>query len=404
MKQPLSSHQPPDDSDSSVAHESAADDIAGVVSILSDAYDAPPVPRSLVQKLDEGIETQWGQSPALVPSRLAGTAALAEAGKSWIRSWPVAAGLAAVVTLAFVFGGGSGSYAWAAVIDAIKRQGLVRIDQGDSVRWLDLGRQVAGRQTRHETQWIDLRKRVVLTRTTGSRTLTREPLAISSETDETESLLAAFLLDQPLSGESLDRLSGVKVVDQHWDKRTSEGREIVDLLVHLQTDSDERFSLSMRLDPNSKLPLAIQGTEGNVSTQLVSLAYPDQSSGELQASHFPANLTIVDSSPDRIAARSALDESEANQRGGLPHETKETHAEGDDPNAGELHHVTESDHPIRGGKETDGGNGPTDDRDRLVATLPIGAANKWCAGYGCARNRGRGVAESRSYFGTIVAS
>ncbi|EMI22131.1 hypothetical protein RMSM_00936, partial [Rhodopirellula maiorica SM1] len=187
----------------------SADDDRGLAVMLSDAFDAPPVPKTLVRRLDEGIAAQWGESPELVSSRLGSAVAVARSGTNWLRTWPLAAGVAAAFMIAFMLSTGSNNHAWAAVVDAIKRQGLIQIDSADGLRWLDLSNLVVGRQTESQIQWVDVRKRSVLTRSTDSDTVYRTPFEIDADDSATDLLLTTFLLDQPLSSDTLTPFRGI---------------------------------------------------------------------------------------------------------------------------------------------------------------------------------------------------
>ena len=71
--------------------------------LLRDAFDAPPVPRTLLKRLDQVVQQEWGVSP-----QLAG-----RSGDRWhrslwkgvhrLRGFPMAAALAAVVLIAAIF-------------------------------------------------------------------------------------------------------------------------------------------------------------------------------------------------------------------------------------------------------------------------------------------------------------
>ncbi|GAA4455465.1 DUF1549 and DUF1553 domain-containing protein [Novipirellula rosea] len=335
------SSQLPDDLGQIDGDNLSADDDSGFAVMLSDAFDAPPVPKTLVQRLDEGIAAQWGESPELASSRLGGAVAAARSGTNWLRTWPLAAAVAAAFMIAFVLSPGSNNHAWAAVVDAIKRQGLMQIEAADGLRWLDLSNLVVGRQTESKTQWVDLRKRAALTRLADSDTLFRSSIEIDADDSAADLLLAAFLLDRPLSSETLAQFRGITVIEQKWNERTVDGRDIIDLHVRFKTASDQAISLSLQLDPETNLPLAVQSGNGD-KTQLTSLAYPDQSLPELQSSHFPNDLTIVDTSTEPVDSISSSDDVSTDHQA----ESKPRAADSKPQNA-------------------------------FVDTLPIGPAKKW---------------------------
>ncbi|WP_442505327.1 DUF1549 and DUF1553 domain-containing protein [Novipirellula sp. SH528] len=341
MTHDLTSNPLPDDSGQIDDDKLSADDDSGLAVMLSDAFDAPPVPKTLVRRLDEGIAAQWGESPELASSRLGGAVAVARSGTNWLRTWPLAAGVAAAFMIAFVLSTGSNNHAWAAVVDAIKRQGLIQIEAADGMRWLDLSNLVVGRQTESQSQWVDVRKRSVLTRLADSDTVYRTPLEIDADDSATDLLLTAFLLDQPLSSETLAPLRGIKLIEQKWEEQTVDGRDIIELHVRFQTAAGAPFSLSLQLDPESNLPLSVQSGSGD-EARLTSLAYSDQSLAELQSSHFPNDMTIVDTSTVPVDSISSLDDASTGNQ-------NESHPRATD----------------------------SKQRNAFVDTLPIGPAKKW---------------------------
>ncbi|WP_040768740.1 DUF1549 and DUF1553 domain-containing protein, partial [Novipirellula maiorica] len=139
------------------------------------------------------------------------------------------------------------------------------------------------------------------------------------------------------------------LIEQKWEERTVDGRDIIDLHVRFQSASQERFSLSLQLDPKSNLPLTVQSGRAD-KTQLTSLAYPDHSLTELQSTHFPNDLTIVDKAPDPAGSFSALDNASAgNKTENQSHAAKANAAD------------------AAGSKQP----------NAFVNTLPIGPAKKW---------------------------
>lgn len=315
MTQELTSNQPPDDFEASqlqvdLDHDPVIDDDddSGLEAMLSDAYRAPAVPKSLVKRLDGGIEQQWGHSPELIPAGGTVTTLAGNGSRLLLRSWPYAAGIAATVLLAFFLAGGSGNYAWATVVDAIKRHGLIEIQDDSGRRWLDLSGQIAGEENRQRIRWVDLNKQTMLTRTVDSDLLFRDQISWDRSLDS-QSLLAAFLLNASLSSESLQQFQDLEIVAQDWSRHSKGGREMVELQVQFQTVSDNLIAMSLWLDPETKLPQSVQvfdrvgaasapsnlGTD-RVSTSAtpVSLVYVAKSSDQLQAIHFPAELSIVE--------------------------------------------------------------------------------------------------------------
>lgn len=246
---------PPDINDMVDAHQSV-DDEALIAAAVAEAYDAPPVPRTLVRRLDQGIADQWGSSPRLAPPHVAlGT--VTSLGRTMGRIWPLAIGVAATLTLAFFLLGGSGGYAWASVIQALRQHGTIEVQYAGATRWLDLTNQIVGQQSDSQIRWFDFKRGLVLTRTEGSGQLVSRSLSTDDVPIDTDGLFAVFLCGESLSIKSIRRFRGARVIDQDWKQRQSGGKQFVDLNVRLQTVSDDRFAVTLRLDPKSRLPLSV---------------------------------------------------------------------------------------------------------------------------------------------------
>ena len=123
-----------------------------------------------------------------------------------MRSWRGATASIAAVLIVAIMLNASGGSAWAAVREALARQGLIEIREDDSIRWLDLSRSIAGRQTNDGAELVDLRKRVLLLRMDSETT---EHVLPSELTQSEDSLVLAFLLDELLTTETFAACIGV---------------------------------------------------------------------------------------------------------------------------------------------------------------------------------------------------
>src|SRR5688572_15809387 len=95
--------------------------------LLGDAYAAPPVPKSLLKRFDQAVSEQWGDLPSVVrskPNRLSSVSG--RVARSW-KSWPVAACVALALVLAVIFRSDAHAYSWAAVVNALSKQPVVRL-------------------------------------------------------------------------------------------------------------------------------------------------------------------------------------------------------------------------------------------------------------------------------------
>ncbi|QDT04604.1 hypothetical protein K227x_29970 [Rubripirellula lacrimiformis] len=196
----------------STEHETPPE--ASVAAILADAYDAPPVPASLVRRLDAGITDQWGASPALEPQAAGTIWSNVLRGTKVVSGWPIAGALAATLMLAFFVIGGSKTYAWTSVVDAITRQPLLH-----------------------------------LTGASGNWSLDSSTIASKSESQRSRMVLSFLLRAVGQSTEDLP-LSGLKVADQSWERINNS----IAMHIVFTTDDDQQIDLDLMLDPDTSLP------------------------------------------------------------------------------------------------------------------------------------------------------
>ena len=279
--------------DDDARDDAPSDDAADVASLLADAYDAPAVPKSLVKRLDQGIAEQWGVSPELAPQSLRSKIGLAEKSGHWIRKAAFATGIAASLVLVVFMASGSNNYTWAAVLDALKQQQLIETQRGDDTCWLDPRACVVGCVTSEKTEWTDWKQQFVLTRRNDSDKVVRDSVSIDGPAPSSDAILTAFLLGQPMTPESLERLRDAEVAEQQWDRIDSDGRQLIDYRVRLRTATED-FSLSLMLDPETMLPLATRARDASVAKPLA-LSYRRETVQQLQAQHFPQTFQVVQS-------------------------------------------------------------------------------------------------------------
>ncbi|PHQ37040.1 DUF1549 and DUF1553 domain-containing protein [Rhodopirellula bahusiensis] len=356
------------------------EDESSIATLLSDALDAPPVPRSLVKRLDAEITEQWGHSPRLTHSHSTGTVTLANAKRVITTSWWLAGTVAASLMLVVFLIGGSNTYAWATVMEAMQQHGLIQIADADGNRWLDLSDQVACQQTQQETRWIDIARRTVVVRPHSSEAQSSSLLLPGNASPTKEELLAMVLLDQPLTAESIEQFRGVRIVHQDWQERSDQERAIVDLHVEFATKDNQQYKLSMELDPDSKLPLAINIKDASQDHPIASsLSYLNESTTELQ-SRLMLAAADVDAgtnteSTNRIAARDRA------AKAGLPNKLD----------------VSPSEDRVADGAQT------TDSAAESIVSLPIGPANKWQPVAVVSRNNDQVIARADSILDDLWA-
>ena len=273
----------------------------GLEKLLGSVYDAPDIPRSLLKRIDRGVESEWGVSPELAPEQgKILKKPLLLAGR-WVTAVPVAACLWIAVAWFALFGSNTGVCAWAAVVNAITNNGVLKIEQTDGVRWLALAEGVSGQQTSDSSSMSDARSRITLVRNTNSSQITRYHRAANNGAASKSELLVHFLSGS-LDPES-DRWSGLRVVSETSQSVEQNGQERYQLLVKFKT-ANETLDMDMTVDPKTLLPLTceLMCEGGDVVKSTVELS--DDSLEELKQRDFPSDLAVVDAegpSPEMVA-------------------------------------------------------------------------------------------------------
>jgi hypothetical protein len=257
--------------------------------LLADAFPAPPPPRSLLKRIDRAVEAEWGFSPQVAarspwPARL-----------SRSRRWIGAAGaVAAAVLLAVVLSVNASGYAWADVLAAIARNGVVQIEDSTGSRWLSLSEGMAGQQTAEASRLLDFRQRVLLVRRHGEAAVQRRTFRSGLSTNDSGRLLVSFLRGDALQTEEMERLEGLRVVHESWERLTTSGRDEVLLNVQFESAHEQPFTLRLTLDAKSKLPVECKELGRESKAGPIALSYPKIPAAELRQREFPAELAYID--------------------------------------------------------------------------------------------------------------
>jgi hypothetical protein len=292
-------------------HASLATDDPELESLVVDAFDAPPIPRSLLKRIDRGVVAEWGESPGLAPD-VAGkwTKSMARAAR-WARSVPAAACVAMVVILGVMLNGNGQAYGWASMMQALAERGIIQIEDEDGSRWLSLSEGVIGERTAVSTRLLDVGQQVVLERFSGASEVRRRPLATNISAVNRDRLVLGFLLGGTFDGGNARRLDGARLVDESWDSVTVAGVDQIALTVAFENSAAERFELGLTVDPESQLPSKCEMLNGDIQAELLTLTYPLATVAALREREFPSELQIVDLDQDgqplnRIAVNEAL--------------------------------------------------------------------------------------------------
>lgn len=290
-----------------MTHETANDERASLGTadpdlerLLSDAYDAPAAPRSLLKRIDEVFEAEWGESPIRANGRTGRLSRLLRRGRRWAKAVPVAAGLAACIVLAVVFSGDSRAFGWASMMEALARQGVVQWNGPDGSRWLSLQDGVVGERTAESSRMLDARRQVVLERPSGAAEILRRRFRLPNQSAMDVSaadrnlLMLGFLLGDRVSEENWRQFAGAKVASESWERVTAGGREEIVLHVQFETPAAGRFGLRMAVDPDSQLPTGCDVLLGDGEARSLAFSYPRIEPAQLRERDFPSELRVVD--------------------------------------------------------------------------------------------------------------
>ncbi|MGV3486418.1 MAG: DUF1549 and DUF1553 domain-containing protein [Planctomycetaceae bacterium] len=354
-----------------------ADDDQAIAAMLAQAYDSPPITRSLTKRLDAGIAQQWGHSPDLAGTATSPVVTRPRPRQLAARLVWYAGAMAATVIFALVLMGGSGQYALASVIAAMRHHGVVRIAGDQHQRWLDLANGIACEQTPNDTKWIDLRRGVALTYVDVAKPPRQDSLRrADGSAPQSDSLLAVFLLGEPLSAQSLERFRDVRVVDEQVNEQGGQSAATIELQVEFATTNEERFDLSLQLDPQTSLPLTVAAAnqakaDSPLAVDRRSLTYSKESAEQLRA-------RLLDRRMDVASAEHAIRDNDADRSIATAETRSGSLPQPDSAMPRDLAR-DDSTAPIEtaSDKTDNDSDEQTTNDSSLVASLPIGAATQW---------------------------
>jgi len=267
--------------------------------LLAGAFDAPPVPRSLLKRLDQRISQEWGESPRLADSNMAKLQRTFARSSRWVRALPIATALAVVVISIAVFNSSSSAYAWASMLNAMSRQGIVEFEQDGVSRWMSLSEGWVSESTAESSILLDVNKKVVLRRRHDGTVIERASLKIDSG-ETRDRLMFAFIAGDSRGGFSDTPAS---VIDQRWKKVSVNGTARIQLDVELES-MESRSALHVLVDPATHLPVAYRmdfadaetdrSPAVNAANRFSLLSYANDSAATRVSAVFPENMPVVD--------------------------------------------------------------------------------------------------------------
>lgn len=252
---------------------------------LRDAYDTPPVPATLTRRLNRLVAEEWGET---VPATETAPLHRWVGWSRWHRAIPLGTALTLLVVLSVLFGRDNSSYAWAAMVEALERHGVVQLEGPDGTRWLALKEGLLGERTAERVRLYDARQQVILAKVRSGNSIRRCRLSGVSQANDRDRLVLSFFLGSQAVPES----SQLTLVEQRWSRQKVDGRDVVQLQSRWQQDELPPIDLTVNLDPHSQLPTKYRLGSDQQSARTI--AYLTTKPSELTERDFPAKAPIVD--------------------------------------------------------------------------------------------------------------
>ena len=316
----------PDKDDTRLTDESDQID-HGVEQLICDAYDAPTLPASLLQRLDLQIKQEWGHSPGLVSKR---------PHTSWLPKlltgrWPGVARIVACATLVLgailMLGRGAPAYDWSSVVRAIEQKGIVQWTSPAAQRWLSLSEGVLGERTDSSVTLVDCRQYVVLKRSPDDTQVRRYKLSDRLSSTDRDHLVLAFLTGNTSSNESLQLTTGARLIKQNWEHSATDNRKMISLNTRWENERKEQFGLRLLIDPVTFLPITCEPIGAGTESAL-QLSYSTERVADRRASDFPAEYPFVDVDSSGEASVIATVGESSNTRGNSNRKERDSPATG----------------------------------------------------------------------------
>ncbi|MEJ7595566.1 MAG: DUF1549 domain-containing protein [Planctomycetaceae bacterium] len=270
--------------------------------LLAGAFDAPPVPRSLLKRLDQGIEQDWGQSPRLADSQAAKLQRTLIRGSRWLRGLPIAAAVVVVVIGIAVFNTSSTVYAWSSMLDALSEHGIVQLSSNGVTRWMSLSEGLVSESTPESSVLLDAKKQIVLRRKYSEATIERESVQIDPSRTR-DGLVFAFLAGESGGAFSGKAVQSAHIAEQSWKKVTVDGAERIQLNVRFDVADSDFVDVQLLVDPTTHLPVAYDLDSASAvrseafpksASSFSTLVYSDEPTAQRVTAGFPQDMPIVD--------------------------------------------------------------------------------------------------------------
>ena len=274
--------------------------------LLGQAFDAPAIPQTLLKRIDQVVEQEWGSSPRLGETTADKLQRGWGRGVRWFRSLPIAVAVVLVVGTLTFMQWSSPAYGWNSMVAALHDAGLVEMEKNGTVRWLCLSEQLAGESSAHATVLMDGQHNTILQRQTGESVMERQTFPATSLGTQ-DRLVLAFIMGHTSQPQSLEFLRDARIVSEQSREIDLQGTPAIELTVNLESRG-EAAQLSVLVDPMSRLP--VTSHFGNDGTLVGSpkWTYRPGSPQEVAAriAAVPATLPVVDVSSFTPVTTTAL--------------------------------------------------------------------------------------------------
>ena len=265
--------------------------------LLQQAYPVPPVPQSLLKKIDQGIEAEWGTSPQLITRRGAPITGALSKGRRWMKTVPVAA-IAALVVMAIMLSQDGRAYAWATMLEAMAEHGLIERQTATDTRWLSLADGLVGQRTNGSSRLLNLADGVLLEHQQGSVQVHRRILSSQLSADDENAIVLGYFMSDGVDTRQWERFAGARVVEESWEDvptQDAQGRDQIILHVEFKLPDAGSQELALTLDAETHLPVAFRdAATSEVAHINGKLTYPQQSLALWRNDVLPPELPVID--------------------------------------------------------------------------------------------------------------
>jgi len=255
---------------------------------LREAYDVPAMPASILRRIQSELaqEALSADPPLVAPQATPPDSTWRSRAGRWLAMTAVAA-----VLVVAVLWRGPTSTAWAAMVDALERRGVVQLTSPQAERWLSLKEGLLGERTPEAYRLIDTRRQIVLERLDSEAVIRQTRWVNSSSTTDRDRLVLGFF-----AGTS-HAIQNTHLVLNHesleFDPQRSSSSELHCRWL-AEAGQPLELELTLSLDRDSLVPLDVEVRQDGNALPVQYLAYAPLNVSQVIATDFPASLPVVE--------------------------------------------------------------------------------------------------------------